>query len=85
VAKGSIIIEINILKGENNMSNVNDEKLFRETAGDTVSKIKLAGMRAGATGILGAVLNMCNEGKSVTDIKSFCEKSLNLEGLKGDK
>ena len=67
------------------MSNKNAEKLFQKTAEDTVNKVRLAGMRAGATGILGAVLNMCNEGKSVTDIKSFCEKSLNLDGMKGDK
>jgi hypothetical protein len=64
------------------MSNENDERLFLETAGDTVSKVKLAGMKAGATGILGAVLNMCNEGKSIDDIKAFCEKSLNLDGMK---
>ncbi len=64
------------------MSNKNVEKLFQETAEDTVNKVRLAGMRAGATGILGAVLNMCNEGKSITDIKSFCKTSLNLEGMK---
>lgn len=67
------------------MSKNNAEKQFQETAEDIVNKVRLAGMRAGATGILGTVLNMCNEGKSVTDIKSFCEKSLNLEGMKGDK
>lgn len=67
------------------MSNKNAEKLFQKTAEDTVNKVRLAGMRAGATGILGAVLNMCKEGKSVVDIKSFCEKSLNLDGMKGDK
>lgn len=64
------------------MSKKNTEKLFQKTAEDTVNKVRLAGMRAGATGILGAVLNMCNEGKSVADIKSFCEKSLNLDGMK---
>lgn len=64
------------------MNNENDEKLFLVTAGDTVSKVKLAGMRAGASGILGAVLNMCNEGKSINDIKAFCERSLNLDGMK---
>lgn len=63
-------------------NNKNAEKLFQKTAEDTVNKVRLSGMRAGATGILGAVLNMCNEGKSVTDIKSFCEKSLNLDGMK---
>ena len=67
------------------MSKNKAEKLFQKTAEDTVSKVRLAGMRAGASGILGTVLNMCNEGKSVIDIKSFCEKSLNLEGMKGDK
>ena len=67
------------------MSNKDLENLFQKTAEDTVSKVRLAGMKAGAAGILGAVLNMCNEGKSITDIKSFCEKSLNLEGMKGDK
>lgn len=67
------------------MSNKNSEKLFQKTAEDTVNKVRLAGMRAGVTGILGAVLNMCNEGKSITDIKLFCEKSLNLDGMKGDK
>lgn len=64
------------------MNYENDEKLFRETAGDTVSKVKLAGMRAGATGILGTVLNMCKEGKSIDEIKAFCEKSLNLDGMR---
>ncbi|CUX29832.1 hypothetical protein BN3590_00660 [Clostridium sp. C105KSO15] len=67
------------------MSNKNSEKLFQKTAEDTVNKVRLAGMRAGATGILGAVLNMCNEGKSIDDIKLFCEKSLNLDGMKGDR
>ncbi len=67
------------------MSNKNSEKLFQKTAEDTVNKVRLAGMRAWATGILGAVLNMCNEGKSIDDIKLFCEKSLNLDGMKGDR
>ena len=64
------------------MSNKKLENLFQKTAEDTVNKVRLAGMRAGATGILGAVLNMCNEGKSIDEIKSFCEKSLNLDGMK---
>lgn len=64
------------------MSNKSLENLFQKIAEDTVSKVRLAGMRAGATGILGAVLNMCNEGKSVSDIKSFCERSLSLDGMK---
>lgn len=64
------------------MSKIKVEKLFQKTAEDTVSKVRLAGMRAGATGILGAVLNMCNEGKSIADIKTFCERALNLDGMK---
>ena len=64
------------------MSKNKVEKLFQKTAEDTVSKVRLAGMRAGATGILGAVLNMCNEGKSIDEIKAFCEGSLNLDGMK---
>lgn len=67
------------------MNSKSSEKEFQKTAEDIVEKVRLAGMRAGAAGILGAVLNLCNEGKSVTDIKSFCEKSLNLEGMKGEK
>lgn len=66
-------------------NNKNAEKVFQKSAEDTLSKVRLDGMRAGATGILGAVLNMCKEGKSVADIKSFCERSLNLNGMKEDK
>lgn len=66
-------------------NNKNAEKLFQKAAEETLSKVRLDGMRAGATGILGAVLNMCNEGKSVADIKLFCERSLNLDGMKEDK
>lgn len=66
-------------------NNKNTEKLFQKAAKETLNKVRLDGMRAGATGILGAVLNMCNEDKSVADIKSFCEKSLNLDGIKGEK
>lgn len=40
------------------------------------------GLKAGAKGILGTVLNMCNEGKTIEDIKEFCENSLNMEGMK---
>ena len=55
------------------MNNRNAEKQFQKTAEDTVSKVRLAGMRAGVTGILGAVLNMCNEGKSMTSKRSVRE------------
>lgn len=63
-------------------NNKNAEKLFQKAAEETLSKVRLDGMRVGATGILGAVLDMCNENKSVADIKSFCETSLNLDGMK---
>ena len=33
------------------MSNKNMEKQFQKTAEDTVNKVRLAGMRTGATGI----------------------------------
>jgi len=43
-------------------------------------------LKDGAAGILGAVLEMCNSGKTdakiVKDIKDFCEKSLNMDGMK---
>lgn len=66
-------------------NNKDAEKAFQKAAEETLEKVRLSGMRAGATGILGAVLNMCNEGKNVADIKSFCEKSLNLDGMKEGK
>lgn len=39
-------------------------------------------LKAGAAGILRVVLDMCNTGKTVEDIKDFCEKSLNKYGMK---
>lgn len=47
-----------------------------------LDEIKLSGMRVGAIGILGYVLDMCKTGKSVGDIRRFCEKSLNQKGMK---
>ena len=43
---------------------------------------RFQGLKAGAAGILGAVLDMCNTGKTVEDIKDFCVKSLNMDGMK---
>ena len=34
-------------------------------------EVRLWGLRTGAFGILGAVLDMCNKGKTVEDIKGF--------------
>ena len=41
-----------------------------------IDEQRIQGIKAGAKGILGAVLKMCNDGKTVADIKEFCEKSL---------
>ena len=48
----------------------------------TLEKVRFQGLKAGAAGILGTVLDMCNKGKTVDDIKKFCEKSLNMNGMK---
>lgn len=51
-----------------------------------LEEVKFQGLKSGAAGILGAVLEMCNSGKSdediVKEIKGFCEKSLNMDGMK---
>ena len=54
---------------------------------DTLKNFELQGMKIGAVGILGAILDMCNDNiktdaKIIEDIKDFCEKSLNLNGMK---
>ncbi|WP_342759393.1 hypothetical protein [Kineothrix sedimenti] len=43
---------------------------------------RFQGMKIGASGILGAVLKMCDENKSIEDIRTFCKTSLNLDGMK---
>ena len=58
------------------------EKTLDKKLKDTLKEVQFQGLKTGAKGILGAVLNMCNEGKTVEDIKNFCEKSLNMEGMK---
>lgn len=58
------------------------EKLITEKFKKTLKEVRFQGLKAGSSGILGAVLNMCNEGKTVADIKNFCEKSLNMDGMK---
>ena len=58
------------------------EKLLKQKFEQTLKDVRFQGLKAGATGILGAVLNMCNEGKTAEDIKNFCEKSLAMEGMK---
>ena len=62
------------------------EKQLNGEIKKTLEEIRLQGLKAGAVGILGAVLEMCNSGKSdadiVKEIKEFCEKSLNMDGIK---
>lgn len=62
------------------------EKQMNDQIKKTLEEVRFQGLKAGAAGILGAVLEMCNSGKSdvdiVKDIKGFCEKSLNMNGMK---
>lgn len=62
------------------------EKQLNGEIKKTLEEVRFQGLKAGAAGILGAVLEMCNSGKSdvdiVKDIRSFCEKSLNMDGMK---
>lgn len=65
------------------------EKQLNGEIKKTLEEVRFQGLKAGATGILGAVLEMCNSGKSDTDIvkeiREFCEKSLNMDGMKYEK
>lgn len=66
------------------------EKQMNDQIKKTLEEVRFQGLKAGATGILGAVLEMCNSGKAdgkadediVKDIRGFCEKSLNMDGMK---
>ena len=58
-----------------------DEKKLNKEIKNILEEVRFQGLKSGAAGILGAVLEMCNEGKTVNDIKDFCEKSLNMEGM----
>lgn len=65
------------------------EKQITDQFKKTLEDVRFQGLKAGAAGILGAVLEICNSGKSdtdiVKDIKGFCEKSLNMDGMKYEK
>lgn len=61
------------------------EKQLNGEIKKTLEEIRFQGLKAGAAGILGAVLDMCNSGKTVEDIKDFCEKSLGMDGMKYEK
>ena len=58
------------------------EKQLNGKIKKTLEEVRFQGLKAGTAGILGAVLDMCNAGKTVEDIKDFCEKSLNMDGMK---
>lgn len=62
------------------------EKQLNSKIKKTLEEVRFQGLKAGAAGILGAILDMCNSDKSdvdiVKDIKEFCEKSLNMDGMK---
>ena len=58
------------------------EKIITEKFKEQLKEANIQGLKAGAKGILGAVLDMCNQGKTVEDIKKFCETSLGMDGMK---
>lgn len=58
------------------------EKIVTEKFKEQLKEANFQGLKAGAKGILGAVLDMCNQGKTVEDIKQFCETSLGMDGMK---
>lgn len=62
------------------------EKQLNGEIKKTLEEVRFQGLKAGATGILGAVLEMCNSGKTdaeiVKDVRDFCENSLNMDGMK---
>lgn len=58
------------------------EKEFEKIFTEKLKEQHFQGLKAGAKGILGTVLNMCNNDKSIVDIKRFCESSLGMDGMK---
>lgn len=79
---------IKIIKGEliHIALTKKQEKQLNGEIKKTLEEVRFQGLKDGAAGILGAVLEMCNSGKTdaeiVKDIKDFCEKSLNMDGMK---
>lgn len=59
-----------------------DEELFAKIFDERLSEVRLAGLTAGAKGISGAILEMCNSGKPaaeiVNEIRQMCETGLGL-------
>ena len=62
------------------------EKQLNSEIKKTLEKVRSQRLKAGAAGILGEDLEKCNSSKTdaeiVKDIKDFCEKSLNMDGMK---
>lgn len=58
------------------------EKEFEKIFTKKLKEQHFQGLKAGVKGILGTVLNMCDEGKSIQDIELFCETSLGMDGMK---
>lgn len=62
------------------------EKQLNSEIKKTLEEVRFQGLKAGAAGILGVVLEMCNSGKTdteiVKDVRDFCENSLNMDGMK---
>lgn len=58
------------------------EKIITDKFKEQLKEANFQGLKAGAKGILGAVLDMCNQDKTVEDIKKFCETSLGMDGMK---
>ena len=58
------------------------EKQVNNQIKKTLEEVRFQGLKAGAAGILGAGLDMCNTGKTLEDIEDFCVKSLNMDGMK---
>lgn len=58
------------------------ERIITEKFKEQLKEANFQGLKAGAKGILGAVLDMCNQNKTVDDIRKFCEKSLGMDGMK---
>ena len=59
------------------------ENIIREKLNETLESVRLASMKAGAKAILGAILQMCKEGRSVGYIRKYCETSLGHKEFKG--
>lgn len=61
---------------------IKQEKKLNNEIKKVMKEIQFQGIKSGAVGILVAILDMCNNVKTVEDIKDFCEKSLNMRGMK---